>query len=670
MSSNEGAPLGTGAGDPDSDDVGANKALHEMIAAGGSFSGRERNCAFLNTRDGAFADMSFGSGFGLGDDARALLPVDWDQDGDLDLFVTNRGAPMLRFLRNDAGQGQGWIALRLEGVASNRDAIGARVELLGAHGPQSRTVSAGYGFLAQGTRWLHFGLGDQAGPVNLRVHWPSGAVQDLAGVEAGQRYRLLEGGTPVALPPREAISLDGDPDPGLPAQDSGRVFLSSALPLPPIACSSMDGAPEAIQDHGRGRPLVVNLWGTSCSPCLKEIGEWWKQRAELEAAGLAVLLLSTDGVGSEGGGGAQGARKMLARLGVQFDGAMASEAGLDTLQVLMGQLFARDVQLALPTTLLLDANGDLAVIYRGTVHAETLIQDAENLGADARTRRDLSVPFSGQWIQPLRARQFSTLVRALADAGFVDDAGAYVARHAQRLEGERAAYRVLADLGNRYYAQGDPLRAASLYRQAIAERPEFAKAHFNLGVALEALLDPAGAQASYRAALQRRAGYARARINLAGLFEAQGDVDAAVAELEQVAAENAEHAEARARLSNLRGDRSAAKADLEAALHADAAHRGAQLSMAWLCATAQDEALRDGARALALAEAVIAADGGTGPVTLDVLAAARAASGDFPGAVTSAQEAFDLAVDLGGEEFASQVRTRLDAYRAGRAWSE
>ena len=61
-----------------------------MIDSGKAFSGNERNCVFLNTRDGRFADISAGSGLDFPDDGRAIAVTDWDQDGDLDLWISNR----------------------------------------------------------------------------------------------------------------------------------------------------------------------------------------------------------------------------------------------------------------------------------------------------------------------------------------------------------------------------------------------------------------------------------------------------------------------------------------------------------------------------------------------------------------------------------------------------
>ena len=75
------------------EDSRAGRALHEFLRGGRSFSGRERNNCFLNTGGARFADISAVSGFDWPDDGRAIGVVDWDHDGDLDLWLANRSGP-------------------------------------------------------------------------------------------------------------------------------------------------------------------------------------------------------------------------------------------------------------------------------------------------------------------------------------------------------------------------------------------------------------------------------------------------------------------------------------------------------------------------------------------------------------------------------------------------
>jgi hypothetical protein len=97
------------------------KRLNGLVSDGGSLSGHERNCAFLNVEGGRFDTVSSVSGLDFDDDARSPVSIDWDRDGDLDLWVANRTAPQLRFLRNDTPGDNQFVALRLRGTKSNRD---------------------------------------------------------------------------------------------------------------------------------------------------------------------------------------------------------------------------------------------------------------------------------------------------------------------------------------------------------------------------------------------------------------------------------------------------------------------------------------------------------------------------------------------------------------------
>lgn len=147
-----------------------------MADEGRSWSGKERNRCFLNTGQARFADVSATTGLDFLDDGRALAVTDWDGDGDLDLFLVNRTAPQVRFLRNDWENGNHWLRLRLVGTDCNRDAIGARVELYrkGLPGKDMRTVYAGCSFLSQSSKWVHFGLGRNTDIQRVVVRWPGG----------------------------------------------------------------------------------------------------------------------------------------------------------------------------------------------------------------------------------------------------------------------------------------------------------------------------------------------------------------------------------------------------------------------------------------------------------------------------------------------------------------
>ena len=83
----------------------------------GHLADKERNCCYLNLGDRAtaFANISAATGVDFPDDGRSLVTVDWDQDGDLDIWLSNRNAPRLRFLRNDMPVGSHSLMVQLIG---------------------------------------------------------------------------------------------------------------------------------------------------------------------------------------------------------------------------------------------------------------------------------------------------------------------------------------------------------------------------------------------------------------------------------------------------------------------------------------------------------------------------------------------------------------------------
>ena len=107
----------------------AGDRLDRLAQAGLSWSGHERNCSYLNLGGEQFANVSAVSGFDFADDGRALAIVDWDFDGDLDVWVMNRTGPRLRYLQNEVQRRPQYLSLGLRGVTANRDAIGTRVIL-------------------------------------------------------------------------------------------------------------------------------------------------------------------------------------------------------------------------------------------------------------------------------------------------------------------------------------------------------------------------------------------------------------------------------------------------------------------------------------------------------------------------------------------------------------
>jgi tetratricopeptide (TPR) repeat protein len=114
---------------------------------------------------------------------------DLDRDGCVDVAVTRLNASPL-VLRNRCGGN--WLELRLEGVKSNRDAIGARVHIVTAEGEQWNRVTTAVGYASSSDRTVHFGVGTAREVKKIEIEWPSGAGQSLGPVAANQFLKVTE----------------------------------------------------------------------------------------------------------------------------------------------------------------------------------------------------------------------------------------------------------------------------------------------------------------------------------------------------------------------------------------------------------------------------------------------------------------------------------------------
>jgi hypothetical protein len=115
--------------------------------------------------------------------------ADFDNDGRLDLMVNNFNDRPYYF-RNQFPK-RNYVAFRLTGTRSNRDAIGAVVRLHSGGQVLTRLVSPAGGYLTQGSKVVHFGLGDRK-VEKVEITWPSGKVQVIEGVEPNKRHDVTE----------------------------------------------------------------------------------------------------------------------------------------------------------------------------------------------------------------------------------------------------------------------------------------------------------------------------------------------------------------------------------------------------------------------------------------------------------------------------------------------
>ncbi len=168
---------------------------------------RETPLLFHNLGNRKFENVTAAAGdaFARPIVARGAAYADFDRDGDLDLLIsTNHGPAYL--LRNDGGNRNHWLCVKLVGSKCNRDGIGAVVRVQSASGKQWNTVRSGSSYCSQSDLALTFGLGKDT-TASLEIEWPGGTRQKIAGVAADQFATIDESrGITAAFHPPNAAS--------------------------------------------------------------------------------------------------------------------------------------------------------------------------------------------------------------------------------------------------------------------------------------------------------------------------------------------------------------------------------------------------------------------------------------------------------------------------------
>ncbi|MCA9170816.1 MAG: ASPIC/UnbV domain-containing protein [Planctomycetales bacterium] len=681
-----------------------------MIAQGASFSGRERNCCFLNTHSSQFADVSAITGLDVPDDSRGLALVDWDHDGDLDLWLSNRTGPRVRFFRNDQDTANHYLALQLQGTKSNRDAIGARVEVYlkpskseSPSVPLIQTLRAGESFLSQSSKWLHFGLGDHALAERVVIRWPgSGTTTVLQNLPADRHYTIVEGqASAMALETSREFHWNDDMQTvesiEEPTRAATRTVLMNRRPLSPVVYTNLEGLPEKPTQPPRA--TLINLWATWCGPCLEELRALADYDVELRQHGLNVIALSTDLL-QEGAGhdvelqtdlaDRDALTQTMRAFDYPFTVGFADQQLIAALSTIHNQVYYAQRSLPLPCSFLLDTQGRVTAIYKGAVSPQQLMEDLALLEANAETIAARTRPFAGSRV--LNIEQLSPLVAAEAyrEGGYLEEAQAEVERYL-------AEVMATHDL--------DQMSAALMGALRPTVAPEIAQPLPSASSESDTLTKSMTTVESQQAAIKTQlvklrereqlrcydllARLAREQRDAAGELVARRKIVelapqsvAACLALGRCYMQNRMPEEAIESFSHaIELDASARQAYLDLALVWQLQRRTdraievyrqlltrqpdepeALNNLAWILATSSHDALRNGADALTLAQRLCDREGRRTPPSLSTLAAALAETGDFDKAVATLDEAIRLARTEGADDVAAKLEQRRELF--------
>jgi tetratricopeptide (TPR) repeat protein len=229
------------------------------------------------------------------------------------------------------------------------------------------------------------------------------------------------------------------------------------------------------------------------------------------------------------------------------------------------------------------------------------------------------------------------------------------------------------NLGTALGMKGQTDEAINQFQEAIRLKPNFFEAHYNLGTALGRKGQIDGAISQYRETIQLKPDFADAHGNLAKLLATQGKLDEAVKEYQRTLELVPDSAQAHYKFGQaLQGQRNfeAAMKEYQKALDLAPQHLPAHLGLAWLLATCPDNSLRNGKKAVELAEQAGVISGTESSQQLDTLAAAYAEAGRFSEAVATATRALNLTTNNNDKPLVDVLTIRLKLYEVNSPYHE
>jgi Flp pilus assembly protein TadD/peroxiredoxin len=500
-------------------------AINELIRSDSTWHGYARNVLFVNNRDGTFAQISTPAGLDFREDSRAFALADLDHDGRQEILLRNRNAPRLRILHNAMAEIGSSISFRLRGQASNRDAIGASITVVAGRLRQTKYLQAGSGFLAQHSKELFFGVGKQEAAVHGTVRWPSGLMQEFTDLPVNHRIELEEGSAAVLAKPFGASPAAWAKPGPAPAPERLPLKFGTWL-LQPLTTPDPTGKLMEMRRLHAGFVLLT-FWAAAGPECRDQLSTLERHRSLLAAANVQILAMNVDPPEMQ-----NSARLTAVQEGLTFRVVYADRDVAGMYNILYRYVFDRRRDLGLPTSFLIDPQGQIVKVYEGQADPQQVFEDAR-AALDPDTTMQRALPFAGRLHRGTFQRNDFTYGVAMFQHGYLDEAEVSFREVLVRKPDDPEAW---YNLGTLSLKRNDPNHARQSLEQAVKLRPDYPEAWNNLGMIAAQQNQPDEAVRNFQQALLLRPGFATALLNLGNVYRRQGDFALAEQSLRQALA--------------------------------------------------------------------------------------------------------------------------------------
>ncbi len=557
----------------------------------------QRPQLFRNLGNGSFAEIkpTTENGFDVQLIGRGAAYADYDRDGDLDVLLTaNQGRAHL--WRNDTERVGAFVRVLARGTQSNRDGIGARVQLYSTARRQTALVRTGGSYLSHSDLAATFGLPPKEGIERLEIHWPSGSVDVFRDVPLNATF-VAEEGAAKSKPGVGDTATRTPPDPAAVTAVKQEALSHVQADRAADAIKAFEAVLQQLPDDYIAQQYLIELYWRRGSR--ERAREWLRRMSQIlpDANFLLQFAFNLDAALPEL---ADEVYRAAARLDPKLSeapyrlGKRALEAKrYDDARGYFQQALERRADL-------IDARYGLSLVYvaRGqTELAEAelrrLIQDAPEM-AEAHTHLGALYMQTGRIqaavdayrqatvLQPQEAKFYHHLSTALAAQGKVAAAEAQLQQAVRLNPADGSAYN---DLGTLQAERGDLDRAIASFQAAVKADSKAVAARYNLAMAYGAQGDTARMISALHDALRLDPQHREAHLNLGIGYLQQGEAFGAMAQFQTLVKLAPEMADAHyflAVAAAQMGQTETMQASLERALQQDPEHVRAHSALASL----------------------------------------------------------------------------------------